>query len=76
MIRSIPLEGLIHRLITRYQQCAPGRVCHPSDQFLVGPMEIGLILNLHVLFIVGDVTDVGGGFPSILFLLLLILHVI
>ena len=51
-------------------------MCHPSDQFLVGPMEIGLILNLHVLFIVGDVTDVGGGFPSILFLLLLILHVI
>ena len=48
---------------------------HPSDQFLVRPMEIGLILNLHVLFIVGHVADVGGGFPSVL-LLLLILHLI
>ena len=75
MIRSIPLERLIHRLITRYQQCAPGRVSHPSDQFLVRPMEIGLILNLHVLFIVGHVADVGGGFPSVLFLLQ-ILHLI
>jgi hypothetical protein len=72
MIWNIPLEGLIHRLIARYQQCAPGCVCHPSDQLLVGPMEIGLILNLHVLFIVGDVADVGGRFPSILFLLLIL----
>jgi hypothetical protein len=60
---------MIHRLITRYQQCTPGRVRHPSDQLLVRPMEIGLILNLHVLFIVGDVADVGGHFPSVLFLL-------
>jgi len=72
MIWNIPLKRLIHRLIARYQQCAPRRVCHPSDQFLVGSMEIGLILNLHVLFIVGDVADVGGGFPSVLFLLLVL----
>jgi hypothetical protein len=69
MIRSIPLERLVHRLITRYQQCAPGRVRHPSDQLLVRPMEIRLILNLHVLFIVGDVADVRGHFPFVLFLL-------
>ena len=48
-------------------------MCHPSDQLLVRPMKVGLILDLHVLFIVRDVTDVGGAFPFGL-ILLMILH--
>ena len=64
---------MVSRLIGRYQHCAPGRVSHPSDQFLVGPMKIGLILNLHVLFVVGDVPDLGGRLPPVL---IQILHLI
>ena len=48
-------------------------MCHPSDQLLVRPMEVGLILDLHVLFIVRNVADVGGAFPFGL-ILLMILH--
>ena len=64
---------MISRLIARYQHCAPGRVRHPSDQLLVRSMEIGLILNFHVFFVVGDVVYVGGGLPSVL---IQILHLI
>ena len=64
---------MISRLIARYQHCAPGRVRHPSDQLLVRSMEIGLILNFHVFFVVGDVVNVGGGLPSVL---IQILHLI
>ena len=64
---------MVSRLIARYQHCAPGRVSYPSDQFLVGPMKIGLILNLHVFFVVGDVTDLGGRLPPVL---IQILHLI
>ena len=64
---------MVSRLITRYQDCAPGCVSHPSDQFLVRSMEIGLILNFHVLFVVGDVVYVGGGLPPVL---IQILHLI
>ena len=64
---------MISRLIARYQHCAPGRVRHPSDQLLVRSMEIGLILNFHVFFIVGNVFYVGGGLPPVL---IQILHLI
>ena len=64
---------MVSRLIARYQHCAPGRMSHPSDQFLVGPMKIGLILNLHVFFVVGDVPDLGGRLPPVL---IQILHLI
>jgi len=64
---------MISRLIARYQHCAPRCVSHPSDQLLVRSMEIGLILNLHVFFVVGDVVYVGGGLPPVL---IQILHLI
>ena len=64
---------MVSRLITRYKDCAPGCVSHPSDQFLVRPMEIGLILNFHVLFIVGNVFYTGSGLSSVL---IQILHLI
>ena len=67
------MERMISRLIARYQHCAPGRVRHPSDQLLVRSMEIGLILNLHVFFVVGDVVYVGG---RLLPVLIQILHLI
>ena len=50
-------------------------MCHASYQLLVSSMEIGLILNLHVLFIVGDVAYVWRGHSSVL-ILLQILHMI